>query len=71
MSSGYPETLFMRFITNLENNYYREIVTYHDVLLSILACLVERWSGLGEMPSSASGEVLSQQYKQESKGRTS
>jgi hypothetical protein len=32
-----------------ENNYYRKIVTYHDALPSILACLVERWTGFIEM----------------------
>jgi hypothetical protein len=31
---------------------------YHDVLPSILACSVERWTGFGEMPSSAAGKVL-------------
>jgi hypothetical protein len=36
-------------ITSHENNYYRKIVTYHDVVPSILACSVERWTGFGEM----------------------
>jgi hypothetical protein len=35
------------------------IVTYHDVLPSVLACSFERWTGFGEMPSPAAGEKLS------------
>jgi hypothetical protein len=34
-------------------------MTYHYVLPSILACSVERWTGFGEMPSSAAEEFLS------------
>jgi hypothetical protein len=41
-----------------ENNYYRKIVTYQDVFQSILARSVGNWTGFGEMPSSAAGEIL-------------
>jgi hypothetical protein len=41
-----------------ENNYYCKIVTYYDVLPSILASSGERWTRFGEMPSSAAGKVL-------------
>jgi outer membrane lipopolysaccharide assembly protein LptE/RlpB len=31
---------------------------YRDVIPSILACSVERWTGFREMPSSAAGQVV-------------
>jgi hypothetical protein len=34
------------------------LVTYQDVFPSILARSVGNWTGFGEMPSSAAGEIL-------------
>jgi hypothetical protein len=35
-----------------KNNKIIYLVTYHDILPSILAFSVDRWTGFGKMPSS-------------------
>jgi hypothetical protein len=51
-SLGFPIKLATHILWSYENSYYRKIVTYHDVLSSILACSVQRWTGLNERWSS-------------------
>jgi hypothetical protein len=43
---------------------------YHDVLPSILARSVDRWTGFGEMPSSATGETLDKDSSEGHRGKS-